>query len=44
MALFPVIDASLKTPDGREATNAKGLVPRVVKSLKQHFPNLGVMG
>ena len=43
MALFPVIDASLKTPDGREATNAKGLVPRVVKSLKQHFPHLGVM-
>ena len=43
MALFPVIDASLKTPDGREATNAKGLVPRVVKSLKQHFPQLGVM-
>jgi porphobilinogen synthase len=43
MALFPVIDTSLKTPDGREATNAKGLVPRVVKSLKQHFPNLGVM-
>jgi len=43
MALFPVIDTSLKTPDGREATNAQGLVPRVVKSLKQHFPNLGVM-
>ena len=43
MALFPVIDSSLKTPDGREATNAQGLVPRVVKSLKQHFPNLGVM-
>jgi porphobilinogen synthase len=43
MALFPVIDASLKTPDGREATNPKGLVPRVVKSLKQHFPQLGVM-
>ena len=43
MALFPVIDSSLKTPDGREATNAKGLVQRVVKSLKQHFPDLGVM-
>jgi porphobilinogen synthase len=43
MALFPVIDASLKTPDGREATNPQGLVPRVVKSLKQHFPDLGVM-
>jgi porphobilinogen synthase len=33
----------LKTPDGREALNDKGLVPRVVKSLKQHFPELGVM-
>jgi len=43
MALFPVIDPSLKTPDGREATNSNGLVPRVVKSLKAHFPNLGVM-
>ena len=43
MALFPVIDPSLKTPDGREATNAKGLVPRVVRGLKQHFPDLGVM-
>jgi porphobilinogen synthase len=43
MALFPVIDPSLKTPDGREATHANGLVPRTVKSLKQHFPELGVM-
>ncbi len=43
MALFPVIDPALKTPDGREATNAHGLVPQVVKSLKQHFPELGVM-
>ena len=43
LALFPVIDASLKTPDGREATNADGLVPRVVRALKQRFPQLGVM-
>ena len=43
MALFPVIDPSLKTPDGREAFNAKGLVPRVVRELKQRFPDLGVM-
>jgi porphobilinogen synthase len=43
MALFPVIDASLKTPDGREAFNANGLVPRVVRELKQRFPDLGVM-
>ncbi|KAI1692204.1 delta-aminolevulinic acid dehydratase domain-containing protein [Ditylenchus destructor] len=27
MALFPVIDASLKTPDGREAFNPDGLIP-----------------
>jgi porphobilinogen synthase len=43
LALFPVIDASLKTPDGREATNPDGLVPRVVRALKQRFPQLGVM-
>ncbi|QCB47403.1 porphobilinogen synthase [Hydrogenophaga sp. PAMC20947] len=43
MALFPVIDASLKTPDGREATNPDGLVPRVVRALKERFPELGVM-
>jgi porphobilinogen synthase len=43
MALFPVIDASLKTPDGQEALNPEGLVPRVVRELKKHFPELGVM-
>jgi porphobilinogen synthase len=43
MALFPVIDSSLKTPDGKEAWNASGLVPRVVRELKQQFPQLGVM-
>jgi porphobilinogen synthase len=43
MALFPVIDASLKTPDGREAFNAGGLVPRVVRALKKEFPGLGLM-
>ena len=43
MALFPVIDASLKTPDGIEATNPNGLIPRVVRELKKHFPQLGVM-
>ena len=43
MALFPVIDPSRKTEDGREAFNEKGLVPQVVRSLKQHFPELGVM-
>jgi len=43
MALFPVIDAGLKTADGAEATNANGLVPRAVRALKQRFPELGVM-
>ncbi|TAG32871.1 MAG: porphobilinogen synthase [Polaromonas sp.] len=43
IALFPVVDASLKTFDGREAHNPDGLIPRVVRSLKQHFPDLGVM-
>ena len=43
LALFPVIDASLKTPDGIEATNPDGLVPRAVRALKQHFPQLGIL-
>ncbi|MCU0656215.1 MAG: porphobilinogen synthase [Polyangiaceae bacterium] len=43
MALFPVIDGSLKTPDGREAHNPEGLVPRVVRALKREVPGLGVM-
>ena len=38
-----VIDASLKTFDGREAWNPDGLVPRVVRELKSRFPDLGVM-
>jgi porphobilinogen synthase len=43
MALFPVIAPELKTPDGKEALNANGLVPRVVRELKSRFPQLGVM-
>ena len=43
MALFPVIDQSLKTYDGKEALNLDGLVPRVVRALKKEFPDLGVM-
>jgi porphobilinogen synthase len=43
MALFPVIDPSLKTADGKEAWNPEGLVPRAVRELKQRFPGLGVM-
>ena len=43
LALFPVIDAQLKTPDGREALNPDGLVPTVVRALKERFPELGVL-
>jgi porphobilinogen synthase len=43
IALFPVIHASLKTPDGIEAINPEGLVPRAVRELKQRFPELGIL-
>jgi porphobilinogen synthase len=43
MALFPVIDASLKTPNGKEASNPNGLIPSAVRELKKQFPNLGIM-
>jgi porphobilinogen synthase len=43
LALFPVIETSLKTPDGIEAINPQGLVPRAVRELKQRFPELGIL-
>jgi porphobilinogen synthase len=43
LALFPVIDAALKTPDGKEAFNPKGLIPNAVHELKKRFPTLGIM-
>mgnify|MGYP001004263790 CR=1 FL=1 len=43
LALFPVIDASLKSLGAEEAYNANGLVPRVIKALKREFPDLGVI-
>ena len=43
LAIFPAIEAKLKSVDGREAFNPKGLVPRVVAALKKRFPELGVM-
>jgi porphobilinogen synthase len=43
MALFPVIEPKLKTLDGREAFNPKGLIPRAVAALKKNFPALGIM-
>jgi porphobilinogen synthase len=43
IALFPVINSSLKTADGIEATNPNGLIPRAVRELKLRFPELGIL-
>ena len=43
LALFPVVDVSLKTPGAEEAWNPDGLVPRAVAALKKAFPDLGVI-
>ena len=43
LAIFPFIAPNLKTPDGREAVNPKGLVPRAVSALKKRLPELGVI-
>jgi porphobilinogen synthase len=43
VAVFPLIAKELKSADGREAANPKGLVPRAVAALKKRFPELGVI-
>ena len=43
VALFPVVDDKLKTADGREAINPRGVVPRAVSAVKKRFPELGVI-
>ncbi len=43
IALFPVIDADKKTPNGEEAFNPVGLVPRAVIELKKRFPDVGIV-
>jgi porphobilinogen synthase len=43
IALFPAIEPHLKTVDGAEAFNPNGIIPRAVKALKSHFPQLGVL-
>jgi porphobilinogen synthase len=43
IALFPVIDAKLKTEDAKEAYNPEGLIPTVVALLKEQVPQLGVI-
>jgi porphobilinogen synthase len=43
LALFPYTDPSLKTADGREATNPENLVCRAVREIKRAVPQIGVL-
>jgi porphobilinogen synthase len=44
VALFPVIDERLKTPDARESFNPNGLNARAIRALKESVPDMMVMG
>ena len=43
IAIFPVIEDSLKSDDAKECFNESGLIPKVVEALKQSIPELGVI-
>jgi len=43
IAIFPVIEDSLKSDDAKECFNETGLIPKVVEALKKSIPELGVI-
>ena len=43
IVLFPKIDDSLKTEDGAECFNEAGLIPKVIRKLKQEIPQMSIM-
>lgn len=43
IALFPVVPAHRKDPQGTEAWNPDGLIPRAVSALKSAVPEVGVI-
>ena len=43
VALFPVISQEKKTLEAEEAFNPEGLIQTTVRSLKQQFPDLGII-
>ena len=43
VAIFPHIDLALKTQDGRECLNPDGLIPRIIRAMKQEAPDLGII-
>ncbi len=44
VALFPAVDATLKTDDAGEAFNSENLMCRAIRAIKKSVPNIGVMG
>ena len=43
IAAFPSVEASLKTPDAREATNPDNLICRAVRAIKAAVPRMGII-
>lgn len=43
VALFPVIPAEQKSPNGEEALNPQGLIPTALRAIKSAHPELGVI-
>lgn len=43
IALFPAIEAELKTNDASEAFNPDGLIPRVIRALREQLPEMGIV-
>jgi porphobilinogen synthase len=43
IALFPVIDQEQKSLDAKEAYNENGLIPNVVRAIKNKFPEMGII-
>ncbi|MDX9862686.1 MAG: porphobilinogen synthase [Rhodospirillales bacterium] len=43
IAVFPYVEAALKTPDAREAVNPDNLVCRAVRAVKATHPDIGVI-
>lgn len=43
IALFPNVEASVRSLDGKEAFNPDSLVCRAVRELKKRFPELGII-
>ncbi|PIS00619.1 MAG: porphobilinogen synthase [Chlamydiae bacterium CG10_big_fil_rev_8_21_14_0_10_35_9] len=43
IALFPVIEPSLKTESAHEALNPKGIIPETVRYLKKHLPSVCII-